>query len=139
MDHDASPAAVPPRQWSRAIRAVSLAIVTPLLEKNVLKTISLDVPVVFSMSRVVVLGFAVGMLRQIWYAGVAGWPEATLAIAIVLALPLLGALERIAPKQVVALTKTLAGQFGVGGVRGVGIVHQAELREPGRHDDRGDG
>ena len=61
------------------------AALTPLLEKNVVKTIGLDVPVVFSMSRVIVLAFAVGMLRQLWRAGVAGWPEATLAIAIVLA------------------------------------------------------
>jgi hypothetical protein len=80
---------------------------TPLLEKNVIKTCTLDVPVVFSMSRVIVLAFAVGMLKQIWHSGVAGWPDATLAIAIVLALPILGALERANAEQVVDLTKTL--------------------------------
>ena len=42
-----------------------MALITPLLEKNVLKTASLDVPIVFSMSRVVVLAFAVAMLRQV--------------------------------------------------------------------------
>ena len=34
-----------------------------LLEKNVIKTIALDIPVVFSMSRVIVLAFAVAMLH----------------------------------------------------------------------------
>lgn len=45
-----------------------------------------------------VLAFAVGMVRQLWHAGIAGWPDATLAIAVVLALPTLGALERVTPE-----------------------------------------
>jgi hypothetical protein len=132
---EAPAAPVSRTRWPRAIRAVSLALVTPLLEKNVLKTLSLDVPVIFSMSRVVVLAFAVGMLRQIWSAGIAGWPEATLAIAIVLALPVLGALERIAPEQVVELTRTLVGRFGTGDVRTTGSAYSAGSREPSKHDD----
>ena len=59
------------------------------------------------MSRVIVLAFAIGELRQMWRAGIAGWPEATLAIAIVLALPLLGAIERARPADVMELAKTL--------------------------------
>ena len=55
-------------------RRIAMALITPLLEKNVLKTASLDVPIVFSMSRVVVLAFAVAMLRQVWIAGIAGTP-----------------------------------------------------------------
>lgn len=70
------------------VQRATLALLTPLLEKNVLKTASLDVPMVFSMSRVIVLSFAVAMLRQVWKAGIAGWPDATLAIATVLALPI---------------------------------------------------
>jgi hypothetical protein len=84
-----------------------LAALTPLLEKNVLKTLPLNLAVVFSMSRVIVLAFAVAVLRQIWRSGISGWPDATLAIAVVLALPLLGALERAKPADVVELAKAL--------------------------------
>jgi hypothetical protein len=111
-------------------RTILLALVTPLLEKNVVKTLASDAPFVFSMSRVIVLAFAIGELRQMWRAGIAGWPEATLAIAIVLALPLLGALERARPAEVLELGKTLFSRFGVGDVS----------REPSKFDDhRGDG
>lgn len=108
----------------RMLRTVALVTLSPLLEKNLLKTLSLDAPFVFSMSRVIVLAFAVGMLRQVWRSGIAGWPEATLAIAIVLALPVLGAMERVEPKQVVELAATLVGRFGVGATR-----------EPSKYDD----
>ena len=116
------------------LRRAALALLTPLLEKNVLKTASLDVPMVFSMSRVVVLSFAVAMLRQLWKAGIAGWPDATLAIAIVLALPIVGALERCAPEQVVGLTRTLLNRFGVGAARELASVY-ASAREPSKFDD----
>ena len=102
-------------RYASALRTIALAALTPLLEKNVSKTLALlDVPAVFSMSRVIVLAFAIGMLRQIWRAGVAGWPDATLAIVIVLALPILGALDRAQPDQVIDFAKTLVGRFGIG-------------------------
>ena len=110
------------------------ALLTPLLEKNAIKTLSINTPVVFSMSRVIVLSFAIAVMRQIWRAGIAGWPDATLAIAIVLALPLLGALERVRPTDVVELAKTLVSRFGVGAVRSVRSVYDAE-REPSKFDD----
>ena len=118
--------------WHCGLRAILEAAVTPLLEKNVVKTLALDAPVVFSMSRVIVLAFAVGMLRQIWRAGVAGWPDATLSIAIVLALPLLGALERVKPGETIELAKTLFRRIGIGGVR-----HGASVfgEEPSKFDD----
>ncbi len=119
-----------------SLRQVLFALLTPLLEKNVIKTLSLEVPVVFSMSRVIVLAFAIGELRQIWLAGIAGWPDATLAIAIVLALPMLGALERVRPTEVVELAKTLVSRFGEGGIRGLRSVY-AE-REPSKFDDHRD-
>ena len=115
-------------------RQILLALVTPLLEKNVVKTLALDAPFVFSMSRVIVLAFAIGELRQMWRAGIAGWPEATLAIAIVLALPLLGAIERARPAEVMELAKTLVSRFGVGGVRPMASVYAA-AREPSKFDD----
>jgi peptidoglycan/LPS O-acetylase OafA/YrhL len=122
------------------LRVVVLAALTPLLEKNVLKTFALDVPVVFSMSRLIVLAFAVGMLRQLWRAGIAGWPEATLAMAIVLALPMLAALERARPVDVLALAKALVNRFGTGAVRSVGSVYRAPRGggEPSKYDDHRD-
>jgi len=97
-----------------AARRVCLAALSPLLEKNAVKTLPLDVPVVFSMSRVIVIAFAVAMLRQIWNAGIAGWPDATLAIAIVLALPILSAFERVKPSDILELANTLVSRFGIG-------------------------
>ena len=98
----------------RAVVRIALTLLTPLLEKNVLKTITFDIPVVFSMSRVIVLAFAAAMIRQIWRTGIAGWPDATLAIAVVLALPIVGALDRAKPHDVLSVAKTLLGRFGVG-------------------------
>jgi hypothetical protein len=116
----------------KAGQVAGLALLTPLLEKNVLKTLALDIPVVFSMSRVIVLAFALAMLRQIWRAGIAGWPDATLAIAIVLALPILAAIERASPADALELAKTLLGRFGVGAVRPAGSVYATE---PSKYDD----
>jgi hypothetical protein len=99
------------------VRVLLLAIVTPLLEKNASKTAEarkLDVPVVFSMARVIVLAFAISTLHQEWRSGIAGWPEATLSIAIVLAMPILGALERVKPAEAVALAKAVLARFGMG-------------------------
>ena len=122
----------PRRGWRRALRAVALAALTPLLEKNVVKRLAVEAPVVFSMSRVIVLAFAAGILRQIWRAGVAGWPEATLSIAIVLAMPILGALERAKPAEVIALAKVLVGRLGTGGGRRLRSVF---AQEPSKYDD----
>ena len=102
------------RELIAAIRTLSLAALTPLLEKNAIKTLTTDVPIMFSMSRLVVLAFAIGMMRQLWAVGIVGWPEATLSISVVLALPILGALERATPEQVVDVTKALIGKLGVG-------------------------
>jgi hypothetical protein len=77
-------------QPSSVVRNIGLTVLSPFLEKNPLKTFMLDVPVVFSMSRLIVLAFAIALLRQIWRAGIAGWPDATLSIAIVVALPVVG-------------------------------------------------
>lgn len=119
---------------SISVRSVAFALLTPLLEKNAVKTLTVEAPVVFSMSRVIVLAFAVSEVRQMWRAGVAGWPEATLAIAIVLALPLLGALERVRAADFVELAKTLVARFGVGGVRPLASVFDSS-REPSKFDD----
>jgi hypothetical protein len=116
----------------RFIKQAAYAAITPLLEKNVLKTLSMDAPLTFSMSRIIVLCFAAAMLRQIWLAGVAGWPDATLAISIVLALPIMGALERVKPAEVLEVTRALLARFGAGATRAMGTVYD---REPSKFDD----
>ena len=123
------------------LRRILLTLLTPLLEKNVLKKLAIDVPVVLSMARVVVLAFAVALLRQIWRAGIAGWPDATLSIAIVLALPLLSALDRVAPADALAVAESLLARFGVGDTRPQGPIYSmGPSAEPSKFDDhRSDG
>jgi hypothetical protein len=123
------------RRGSNLVKGFILAIATPLLEKNAFKTAasrSFDVPMVFSMARLIVLAFAVAMLRQVWNAGIAGWPEATLSIAIVLALPILGALERARPDETLAFAKALVERFGEGATRQIGGLFALE---PSKFDD----
>jgi hypothetical protein len=118
--------------------AFVVAAVTPLLEKNPIKTRAartFGVPVMFSMARLIVLAFAVAMLHQIWLAGIAGWPDATLAIAVVQAMPVLSAMERVRPGQVLDLGKVLLSRFGEGAVRGMGSVYPVE---PSKYDDHRD-
>ena len=117
------------------VRCIALAAITPLLEKNVLKTLNVDVPVVFSMSRLVVLAFATGVMRQLWSAGIAGWPEATLAIAVVLALPILGALDRVPPERIIDVATALIGRVGIGDTRRVTSAYAVAEREPSKFDD----
>lgn len=115
-----------------AVRAAFLALLTPLLEKNPVKALAADATLVFSMTRLIWLAFAIACLRQIGVAGVAGWPEATLAIAIVLAPPLLSALERVEPKDVLSFGQVLLGRFGLGEARRLSSVYS---EEPSPHDD----
>lgn len=122
------------RGW-RYARVLLLALLTPLFEKNPSKTMTFSrchVPMVLSMARVIVLLFALAMLRQVVVAGVAGWPDATLCIAIVLALPVLNALDRVRPEHAVSLLKSAIARFGFGETRQRGAVYS---REPRKDDD----
>src|SRR5881227_1061273 len=124
-----------PRPGNRtlhALRTALLALITPLLEKNPVKTLAADTALVFSMTRLIWLAFAIACLRQIGAAGVAGWPEATLAIAIVLAPPLLSALERVDPRDVLSFGQVLLGRFGLGEARRLTSVY---AEEPSIHDN----
>jgi hypothetical protein len=112
-----------------------LIITTPLVEKNPAKALAVNTPVVLSMARVVVLGFAVALLRQIWRAGIAGWPDATLSISVVLALPVVGALERVRPSEVISLARAMVGRFGHGGVRTLGSTYTTPSTAPSKFDD----
>lgn len=119
----------------RLIIQIGVALTTPLLEKNPAKSVGLarwKTPYVFSMSRLIVLSFAGVMLRQAWMAGILGWPEATLSIAIVLALPILGAIERVLPSETIGLAKALVQRFGIGNIR---QIKDAFTSEPSKFDD----
>ena len=74
------------------------------------------------------------MLRQIWRAGIAGWPDATLSISVVLALPVVGALERVRPSEVVSLARAMVGRFGHGGVR-TSAARPTPSTAPSKFDD----
>lgn len=126
------------RQVWKYARMILLALLTPLLEKNPSKRMSFSrcyVPMVLSMARVIVLAFAIAMIAQVVRAGVAGWPEATLCIAIVLAIPMLSALERVTPEKALAFGKSVASRFGEGEARTIGSVFASE---PSKHDDHVD-
>ena len=117
-----------------------LIVTTPLVEKNPAKTLATRAPVVLSMARVVVLGFAVAVLRHVWRAGVVGWPDATLSMSVVLAPPVVGALERVRPSEVVSLARTLVERFGHGDGPGAWSAPAQASTEPSKFDDhRGDG
>ena len=126
------------RQGWKYARITLLALITPLLEKNPCKTKTISrcaVPVVLSMARVIVLAFAVAMIRQVVRAGIAGWPEATLCIAIVIAIPLLSALERVKAEDVLAFSKSVVQRFGQGETRTVASTYSVK---PSKHDDHTD-
>ena len=105
----------------RALRTVGTTALTPVLEKNVVKTMAIDSKLVLSMSRLIAVAFAVVTLKEFWHAGIEGWPDATLGIAVVLALPVMNAIGRANPDEVVALTRVLIARMGT--------------REPGKLDD----
>ncbi len=113
-------------------RAVGLALATMIVEKNPFKRLGLNVPVVVSAMRVTIMLFTVVDLYRLATIPVIGWPDATLAIAIVLAHPLVSALERMKPEATVGLVKALVARFGVGEVARVGKVLN---REPSKYDD----
>jgi hypothetical protein len=123
-------------RWSKRIfrhaRVIVIALVTPLLEKNPMKTATFSfyyVPMVLSMARVIVLLFALRMLDQVKRGGVSGWPEATLCIAIVLALPLLNALERVSARGTIEVANSLLGAIGRRAAPRVAGAHPAEPGE----------
>ena len=120
--------------WAMVVDGL-LIVTTPLLEKNPAKVLTTRTPVVLSMARLVVLAFAVALLRQVWRMGIAGWPEATLSMSIVLALPVVGALERVRPADVVSLAQSLVGRFGLGAVRQSWSAAAQASTGPSKFDD----
>jgi hypothetical protein len=96
----------------RVMKSVGVAAITPVLEKNVVKTLATNSALVISMSRLIVVAFAAVMLKQFWHSGINGWPDAALGIAVVLALPVMSSLEHANPDEILAVTRLLLARFG---------------------------
>ena len=96
---------------AQVVKTVGTTALTPVLEKNVVKTLAMDSKLVVSMSRVIVMAFAVVMLKEFWRSGINGWPDAALGIATVLALPIMSSLEHANPDEVLALTRVILAKF----------------------------
>lgn len=94
------------------VKSVGKTAITPVLEKNVVKTLHLESPLVLSMSRVIAVAFAAVMLKQFWHSGIGGWPDAAMGIATVLALPVMSTLEHANPDEVLAVTRVLLAKLG---------------------------
>lgn len=97
---------------ARVVKSVGVAAITPVLEKNIVKTLATNSPLVVSMSRLIAVAFAVVTLRQFWHTGIASWPDAALGIATVLALPVMNSLEHADPDQILAVTRLLLARLG---------------------------
>ncbi len=104
-------------QWTRKFVFVSLSA---LLEKNPTKLLAIEAPIVFSMSRLVVLAFAVAMVRRLWSPGALGWPDVTLSAVVAIALPLVDALRALKPTDVVQFATKIVDKFGAGDVAAPG-------------------
>ncbi len=98
------------------LRTGFLVLFSAIAEKNPIKALSVDAPVSLSMSRITVLVFTIAMADRLTHAKALGWPEATLSIALVLALPLLTALSKLSPREVALFGTALLARFGVGDV-----------------------
>jgi hypothetical protein len=104
--------------WPR----VGLCIVSPLMEKNPQRVLATRAPVVLSMTSIAIAAFSVAMFHQMWSAGIAGWPEATLCMALILSSPITAALEKLPAKEIVEFGTHILERFGQGGTRTVGSV-----------------
>lgn len=100
----------------RAALSVLAILLSPFAEKNPVKALSSVAPIVLSMSRVTVAVFTAVDAYRLATAKSVGWPEATLAIALVFALPVLSALNKVSPQEVVAFGAKIIERFGVGDV-----------------------
>jgi hypothetical protein len=91
----------------RVVKSATHAALTPVLEKNIVKTVATDSPFVVSMSRLIAMAFALVLLRDFWLHGLNGWPDAALGITTVLAVPLMNTIQRANPDEVLAVTRLL--------------------------------
>jgi hypothetical protein len=97
----------------RTLLTVLAVLLSPFAEKNPVRALSSIAPIVLSMSRITVAVFTAVNAYRLAIAPAIGWPEATLAIALVFALPVLAALSKLSPGEVVAFGTKIVERFGV--------------------------
>ncbi|MDP1859697.1 MAG: hypothetical protein Q8K82_13560 [Gemmatimonadaceae bacterium] len=92
-------------------------LVSPISEKNATKVLASFAPIMLSGSRVTVAVFAYVMAKRLLETKTAmGWPESTIVLGLIFALPILAALEKVSPQDVVAFGEKIVGRFGLGDV-----------------------
>jgi hypothetical protein len=117
-----------------AIRFV-IIVLSPLIEKRGPGPYDGAGPWMLSMKRVIVVLFAGVCAGQIAATGVVGWPMATLSVAIVVALPLMTALEAMPPHAALELAEHVIARLGVGSTGGTGAAPAHRAPEPSKWDD----
>lgn len=107
-------------------------IVSPISEKNPVKVLSSFAPIMLSGSRITVAVFTYVIARRLLETKVAiGWPESTMVLGLIFALPLLAALEKMSPADVVAFGTKIVERFGIGDVAQAAFVpHQWAVGDP---------
>jgi hypothetical protein len=100
----------------RALQQFAATVLSPIAEKNPVKALSSIAPVVLSGSRITVGVFTAVDAYRLAHAATIGWPEVTLAIALVFALPVLAGLSKVAPAEAIAFGEKILDRFGVGDV-----------------------
>lgn len=128
------------RYLKRALRmftVLALVMLSPLLEKNPQKVLASRAPVVFSITRIVICAFAIGMFRQMLHAGVVSWPEVTLCVALIFSNHIAAALEKLPAADVVAFGRAIVDHLGVGDARTIGSLYPRveEASTPERDPD----
>lgn len=96
------------------VLAILAAVLSPVMEKNPVKLMSAVTPFVFSMSRISVAVFTAVDAYRIAMAQSIGWPEATLALGCMFAIPLLRALDKVSAQEALAFGTEIVKRFGVG-------------------------
>jgi hypothetical protein len=92
-------------------------LLSPWLEKNPMKLLTWLSPIMLSCARITVSVFTYVMARRLLDTKTAiGWPEMIGMIGLVFALPILAALEKVSPQDVIAFGAKIIERFGVGGV-----------------------
>lgn len=95
-------------------RRAAIVVLSPIAEKQPLKVLAVDAPVVLSFRRVALAAIIYAFIRQMGTAGLAGWPEVTFAALILLVVLFLGAFEKASTADAVGVLTHLVDKFGVG-------------------------
>lgn len=101
--------------WSY-FKTLVAVLLSPVAEKNPVKVWAYRAPVVLSAERIICMGAAILLGRVVWRVPelLNGWPAATFAVFVVLALPISRALSRAPAMAGLEFAKVLVGRLGRG-------------------------